>query len=98
MGATRSASSTTATAEAAGQSRLSKNSTQSVRPIINVSEPPSRSGITNSPMAGMKTSRHPANIPGADSGTVIRQKAAVGEAPRSAAASINSGGWRAMAL
>src|SRR5690606_439505 len=49
IGTTSTSSSTTATAEATGQSRLLKNSPHSVLPIISVSEPPSRSGITNSP-------------------------------------------------
>ena len=65
----------TATADATGQSRLLKNSFHSVLPIISVSEPPSRSGMTNSPTAGMKTSRQPAKTPGSDSGNVICQKA-----------------------
>ena len=65
----------TATAEASGQSRLAKNSFHSVLPIISVSEPPSRSGMTNSPTAGMKTRKQPAMTPGSDSGKVIFQKA-----------------------
>ena len=77
----------TATADATGQSRLLKNSSHSVLPIISVSEPPSRSGMTNSPTAGMKTSRQPAMTPGSDSGKVIFQKALIGGQPRSAAAS-----------
>ena len=58
-------SSTTATAEATGQSLLAKNSVQSVWPIISVCEPPSRSGMTNSPTIGMKQSSAPATTPGA---------------------------------
>ena len=65
----------TATAEDTGQSRLAKNSFHSVLPIISVCEPPSRSGMTNSPTAGMKTSRQPATTPGSDSGKVIFQNA-----------------------
>ena len=65
----------TATADDTGQSRLEKNSFHSVLPIISVCEPPSRSGMTNSPTAGMKTSRQPAMTPGSDSGKVIFQKA-----------------------
>ena len=37
---------------------------------MTVSEPPSRSGITNSPSAGMKTRNDPATTPGMESGTV----------------------------
>ena len=38
-----------------GQSELGKNSSHSTLPIISVSVPPRRSGITNSPTAGMNT-------------------------------------------
>ena len=51
-------------AEATGQSLLAKNSIHSVCPIIRVSEPPSRSGMTNSPAIGMKQSSAPAATPG----------------------------------
>src|SRR6185312_7806843 len=74
IGMTSTSSSTTATAEASGQSRLLKNSLHKVLPIISVCEPPNRSGMTNSPTAGMKTSRQPAMTPGNDSGKVIFQK------------------------
>src|SRR5262249_25345758 len=87
IGSARSASIATATAEAAGQSWFSKNSSQSTLPIISVSGPPSSSGITNSPTAGMNTSREPAAIPGEESGKVTERKARQGRAPRSAAAS-----------
>ncbi len=53
---------------------LLKNSSQSTRPIIRVSGPPSSSGMTYSPMQGMKTSIEPAMIPALESGTVIFQK------------------------
>ena len=62
-------------AEATGQSRLEKNSVHSVCPIISVCEPPSRSGMTNSPTIGMKQSSTPAATPGSDSGSVTSQKA-----------------------
>ena len=87
IGTTRISSSTTATADATGQSRLLKNSLHMVLPIISVPEPPSRSGMTNSPVAGMKTRKQPAMTPGSDSGKVIFQKACSGGQPRSAAAS-----------
>src|SRR5262245_18401613 len=80
-------SSTTATAEAMGQSRLEKNSVHTLWPIIGVSEPPSRSGMTNSPTMGMKQSSAPANTPGSDSGNVTSQNVFHGGQPRSAAAS-----------
>jgi hypothetical protein len=87
IGPTSRHSSTTAIAEATGQSLLEKNSVHSVCPIIRLSEPPSRSGMTNSPVIGMKHRRAPAPTPGSDSGTVIFQNAVDGRAPRSAAAS-----------
>ena len=60
-----------ATAEATGQSRLLKNPLERTRPIIRLSGPPSSSGMTYSPTAGMKTSMEPAMMPGMASGTVI---------------------------
>ena len=87
----------TATAEDSGQSRLLKNSDHSVLPIISVSEPPRRSGMTNSPVAGMKTRKHPAITPGSASGNVICQKALVGGEPRSEAASSNDWSRRSSA-
>ena len=76
-----------ATALATGQSRLLKNSSQSTRPIMSASGPPSSAGITNSPTAGMKTSMQPAMIPARVSGTVMQKKVLTGRQPRSAAAS-----------
>src|SRR5882762_6498993 len=76
-----------ATADATGQSRLPKNSSQSTRPIIRLLGPPSRVGITNSPMAGMNTNIEPAITPGMDSGSVTSTKVRQGGLPRSAAAS-----------
>ncbi len=87
----RTSSSSTATADETGQSRLLKNSFQSVLPIMSVSEPPSRSGITNSPTAGMKTRKQPAMTPGSDRGNVTCQNAFHGGQPRSSAASISEG-------
>src|SRR3546814_3881313 len=87
IGMTSTSSRRTATAEESGQSRLLKNSLHSVLPIIRVSDPPSRSGMTNSPTAGMKTRKQPAMMPGSDSGTVTNQNAFMGRQPRSAAAS-----------
>ena len=66
---------------------LLKNSSHITRPIISASAPPSSSGITYSPTAGMNTSRLPAMIPFFDSGNVIRVNATHGLAPRSYAAS-----------
>src|SRR6185369_445833 len=88
IGMTRVANSTMATAEAAGQSRSAKNSVQMVRPSIKVFDPPSSSGITNSPTIGMKQRRAPAATPGSESGKVTRQNAPAGVQPRSCAASI----------
>ena len=89
--------STTATVEDSGQSRLEKNSLHSVRPIIRVSEPPRRSGTTNSPTIGMKQRSEPATTPGSDKGRVTVRKARAGEAPRSCAASISAGSSRSSA-
>ena len=47
--------------------------------------PPSRSGITNSPMTGINTRKQPASIPGKDKGIVTVQKVLNGRQPRSAA-------------
>src|SRR5262249_22274556 len=88
IGIVNIAISATATAAATGQSRLLKNSSHSTLPIIKVSGPPSRSGITNSPTAGMSTRSEPAAIPGNDNGRVTPRNARNGRAPRSAAASM----------
>ncbi len=82
-------SSRIATAEASGQSRFEKNSLHNCRPIISVSDPPSRSGMTNSPTAGMKHNSEPAMMPGMASGTVMVQNVRQGGEPRSSAASIS---------
>ena len=87
IGTTSTTSMAMATARRVGQSRLEKNSSQSTRPIISVSGPPSSAGITNSPIAGMKTSMEPAMMPGIESGSVTWKKVASGRAPRSAEAS-----------
>src|SRR5690606_37652321 len=87
IGMIRINSITTASAEAPGQLRRLKNSSQSTLPIISVCEPPSSSGITNSPITGMNTSMQPAMMPFFDSGTVTFQKLAKERAPRSEAAS-----------
>ena len=87
IGSMTMASRTIAMAEASGQSRLAKNSFHNSRPTINVSDPPSRSGMTNSPSAGMNTSAEPAAMAGAMTGAVTRKNACHGRAPRSAAAS-----------
>src|SRR5205814_1130505 len=76
-----------AIAAAAGQSTLSKNSCHSILPTISVPGPPNRSGMTNSPTAGMKTSRQPAATPGSDKGRITSRNTRRGRAPRSAAAS-----------
>src|SRR5436309_11374265 len=90
-GPTSSTSNTTATADATGQSLLVKNSSHRLWPIISALEPASRSGITNSPMIGMKHSNAPAATPGNDRGNVTSQNACRGEAPRSLAASSSAG-------
>ena len=50
--------------------------------------PPSKSGITNSPIAGIKTRIIPVITPGNDKGNIICQNIEKGLAQRSAAASI----------
>src|ERR1044072_7418759 len=97
IGVTRITSSTTASAEATGQSRFQKNSSHSTCPIIVVADEPSRSGMTNSPVIGMKQSRQPATIPGSESGTVTVLNTRHGGAPRSAAASSNVSSMRSSA-
>jgi hypothetical protein len=87
MGTTTTTSMAMATEAARGQLAAVKNSSQRTRPIISVSGPPRRDGMTNSPMAGMKTSMEPAMIPGSDSGRVTERKVRSGRAPRSAEAS-----------
>ncbi len=72
-----------------GQSRLLKNSCHRTRPIMVVLEPPNKSGITNSPTAGIKTSKLPVMMPGMVSGKVIRKNATQGFAPKSEAACSN---------
>ncbi len=89
IGTTRNTSIATATALATGQSRLAKNSFHNTRPIIAASGPPSISGMTNSPTAGMNTRPHPAMMPGSESGSVIDANTRQGGAPRSAAASFS---------
>ena len=66
---------TMATAEAVGQSWLAKNSFHTTRPIISVLGPPSSSGMTNSPTAGMNTSSEPAMTPPFDKGSVMVKNA-----------------------
>ena len=68
---------TTAIALATGQSPLPKNSLHSTLPTMVVDEPPSMSGMTNSPTAGTNTSNPPAITPGSDSGQVTRQNASL---------------------
>src|SRR5208282_4491417 len=87
IGQISSASIATATDAATGQSWLVKNSSHSTLPIIRLSGPPRRSGMTNSPTIGMDTSSAPAATPGSDSGRVTLRKARNGLAPRSDAAS-----------
>ena len=57
-------SSATATADAMGQSRAEVNSSAITRPIIGLAALPTRLGMISSPVAGMKTSRPPAMMPG----------------------------------
>ncbi|CNT63464.1 Uncharacterised protein [Salmonella enterica subsp. enterica serovar Bovismorbificans] len=52
-----------------------------------LSGPPSSSGITNSPTAGIKTSIEPAMIPPLVSGTMMLKNVFSGRAPRSSDAS-----------
>src|SRR4051794_20615788 len=76
------ASSTTASADATGQSRLPKNSSHSVCPIIAVDDEPSRSGMTNSPTIGMKQSSDPAAMPDSESRHGHLKNRGQGRAPR----------------
>ncbi|KVF63498.1 hypothetical protein WJ15_13390 [Burkholderia cepacia] len=87
IGTSSSSTIVTVTADAIGQSMLLKNSSHITRPSISVFAPPSSSGITYSPTAGMSTSRLPATMPLRDNGSVMRQNADHGVAPRSFAAS-----------
>src|SRR6202050_5987846 len=87
MGPTSSTRNAMATADATGQSRLLKNSSQSTRPIMRLSGPPRSDGMTNSPPAGMNTSIEPAITPGIDSGSVTSRNTRQGGLPRSEAAS-----------
>ena len=66
---------TMATAAARGQLLLLNISSQTTRPIMMFSAPPSSEGMTNSPRQGMKTSIEPAMMPALLSGMVISQKA-----------------------
>ena len=75
------------TAEATGQSLLEKNSLQITLPIIKLSAPPKSDGITNSPIAGIKTKALPAKMPGKDKGSVIFKKVTIELAPKSVEAS-----------
>ena len=77
----------TANAAAVGHERLLKNSFHITRPIVKVCAPPRSSGITNSPIEGIKTIAEPAIIPGMDSGKMTVKKVLNGEQPRSYAAS-----------
>ena len=87
IGTTSSSRITIATALATGQSRFSKNSSDSTRPIMIWSVRPRSVGMTYSPTAGMNTRSDPATMPAKDCGSVTRTNARNGRAPRSAAAS-----------
>src|SRR5690606_10338890 len=87
IGITTMTSRVMASAAARGQLVLEKNSSHRMRPIIWVPGPPSREGMTNSPIAGMKTSMAPAMTPGMESGNVTERKVCQGREPRSADAS-----------
>src|SRR6185437_12989763 len=78
IGPTSSTSRQIATADASGQSALVKNSSHRTLPIISVSVPPKRSGITNSPTAGMKTIKQPATMPASDNGKEMVKNVAIG--------------------
>ena len=67
-----------------GMAEVYKHSTL---PIMMVRDEPSSSGMTNSPTAGMNTSRKPASTPGKDNGKVMVRNARQGRAPRSPGAS-----------
>ena len=59
----------------------------STLPIIKLSAPPKSDGITNSPIAGIKTKALPAKMPGKDKGSVIFKKVTIELAPKSVEAS-----------
>ena len=64
-----------ATVDAKGQSLFEKNSSHRTFPIINVFDPPSSDGITNSPSVGIKTKKQPAITPPRERGKVTSQNA-----------------------
>src|SRR6266851_2342082 len=66
---------------------LAKNSVHRVWPIMVASEPPSKSGTTNSPTMGTKHKRAPAPRPRNARGSVMTKKVFQRGQPRSAAAS-----------
>ena len=78
---------TTAIAEPNGQSRFGPNCCWIALPSSAVFAPPSRSGITNCPVAGTKTSVMPAASPGMICGSTAWRKTFQPDAPRSRAAS-----------
>ena len=59
----------------AGQSRAPRNWIWMILAMVVVSAPPSRSGVTKSPMAGMKVRIEAATMPGIVSGSVTWRKA-----------------------
>ena len=87
MGNTSTSNNAIATADATGQSIFDANSPYKTLPIIRTLPPPSKSGITYSPVAGINTSSEPAIIPGIVQGKVTVRKVANGFAPKSDAAS-----------
>ena len=74
---------TMARAHARGQLLLLNISSQTTRPIIRFSAPPSSEGMTNSPKQGMNTNMEPATTPERLKGTVTNQKVCHGVAPKS---------------
>ena len=79
-----------------GQSRLDMNRIWMTLAIVIVWTPPSRSGVTKSPIAGMKVSRAAAMMPGIVRGRVTCLKAARPFAYRSRAAATSAGSRRSI--
>ena len=83
-------------AEPYGQSRPSRNSSWTTLAIVVVLAPPSRSGVTKSPIAGMNVRIAAAMIPGIVSGSVTWRNACRPLAYRSRAAPTRAGSSRSI--
>ena len=88
--------STNPSAEPYGQSRPSRNSSWTTLAMVVVSAPPSRSGVTKSPMAGMNVRIDAATMPGIVNGRVTLRNAWRPLAYRSRAAGTRAASSRSM--